>query len=58
MSGKLDAIYVAADDVDVYAVGDEGWYVMDDDLLVIDGPFETRKECIKAMEDAAKPQAA
>ncbi len=58
MSGKLEPVYVPADDVDAYGVADEGWYVIDDDLQVIQGPFADRKECERALRETEKPKAA
>lgn len=58
MSGKLEPVYVPADDVDIFAVSDEGWYVIDDDRVIIDGPFENEKACLKVIAEMQKPQAA
>ncbi len=58
MSGKLEPVYVPADDVDIYEVPDEGWYAMDDDHQVIDGPFASREDCLRAIEVAQTPNAA
>lgn len=58
MSGKHEPMYVPADDVDMYGVGEEGWYAVDDDFQVIDGPFNNRQDCLKAIEAAANSKAA
>jgi hypothetical protein len=54
MSAKLEPVYVPADDIDIYAVEEEGWYVMDEvDYRIIDGPFASRNECLKMIEAKA-----
>ncbi len=58
MNGKLEPVFVPAEDTDNYGVGEEGWYAMDDDLQVFDGPFASRAECMKALADLDKPKAA
>lgn len=58
MSGKLEPVYVPADDVDIFGVSDEGWYTIDSDRMVVDGPFANEKDCLKAIAEAEKPQAA
>jgi hypothetical protein len=58
MSGKLEPVYVAADDVDMYGVEDEGWYAVDDGQQVISGPFASQKECLEAIAETEKPKAA
>jgi hypothetical protein len=58
MSAKLEPVYVPADDMDIYGVEDEGWYAADDDHQVIGGPFASRRECLEAIAEMEKPQAA
>ncbi len=58
MSGKLEPVYVPAEDIDIFAVADEGWYVIDDDRVIIDGPFASEKDCLKLIAETQKPQAA
>ena len=55
MNAKLEPVYVPADDVDIFSVDEEGWYVMDEDRQVVDGPFASRSDCLKAIEEAARP---
>lgn len=58
MSDTFEPVYVPADDVDLYGVADEGWYVLDEDFRIVCGPFDTRSDCMKAIADGAKPEAA
>jgi hypothetical protein len=58
MSGKLEPIYVPADDVDLYDVPDEGWYAIDEDHQIADGPFASRVDCLLAIYEIEKPDAA
>ena len=54
MSRKLDAFYIPADDIDIYGVEEEGWYAVDEEYRVVDGPFASHQACLKAVEEAAK----
>jgi hypothetical protein len=58
MSGKLEPVYVPADDVDIYGVEEEGWYVVDETFQVFSGPFTSHKDCLGAIKETDKPQAA
>ena len=58
MSGKLEPIYVPADDVDIFGVTYEGWYAIDDDNEVFEGPFASRQDCQDAIKELEKPKAA
>jgi hypothetical protein len=52
MIAKLEPIYVPADDIDQFGVEEEGWYVIDDNRTVFDGPFDSRPACLKAIAAA------
>jgi len=52
MNAKLEPVYVPADDVDIFAVDEEGWYLVDEDGRVTDGPFASRNDCLKAIAQA------
>jgi hypothetical protein len=54
MGGKLEPIYVPADDVDLYGVELEGWYSMDEDFVVIEGPYVSRNDCLRDIMENPK----
>lgn len=58
MNDRYEPFYIPADDVDMYGVADEGWYAIDEDYQVVDGPFTDRKECLHAIENKVWPNAA
>lgn len=53
MGTQLEPVYVPQDDIDIYVVDEEGWYVIDEDFRVIDGPFASRADCLRAIAQKA-----
>jgi hypothetical protein len=50
-SKDLTAVDVHADDVGDYNVTEPGWYAVDDADKVVLGPFDSLKQCERAIAD-------
>jgi hypothetical protein len=50
-SGDLIAVDVHADDVGDYSVTEPGWYAVDDAGRIVLGPFDSLRQCDRAIAD-------